>query len=182
MGSGLLKIEALLRAFALGILLLGAILVALDSETEAIIYTIKKTATFKDMDALIALVCVDAAAAAYNLLQLSRYIVHTQIKIKSIESYLKLAWTNFLLDQVITYVQFATNSAALEASTLAITGARSLQWMKVCNRFTRFCVQIGSALLCGYVASLLMILLSLISAFNLFRFYCPKQFFLLKGR
>ncbi|KAF5954873.1 hypothetical protein HYC85_007729 [Camellia sinensis] len=80
------------------------------------------------------------------------------------------------------YLVVATNSAALEASFLAITGASNLQWMKLCDKYTRFCIQIGGALLCGCAASLSLALISILSGYSLFRLYSPKRFFLLKAR
>lgn len=80
------------------------------------------------------------------------------------------------------YLTFATNSAAFEASMIALTGTEALQWMKVCNRYTRFCIQIGGALLCGFLASILMALISTASAYKLFRMYSPKSFLRLKGK
>jgi uncharacterized protein (TIGR01569 family) len=87
----------------------------------------------------------------------------------------------YKLKQVAAYITFAANLAALEGSVLAVTGAKEFQWMKICNRFTRFCNQIGGALICGFVASLLMAVISSISAFILFRLYSPKRFLLFKG-
>jgi len=83
--------------------------------------------------------------------------------------------------QLAAYTTFAAHSAALQHSVLGITGAKVFQWMKWCNRFTRFCFQIGGALTCGYIASVLMVMISFISAFNLFRLYSPKHFLRLKG-
>ena len=82
--------------------------------------------------------------------------------------------------QIAVYVTFATNSAALQGSLMAVTGQDDFQWMKLCNKFTRFCVQVGGALVCCYLACIVMILLSSLSAFNLFRLYSPKRFMLLK--
>ncbi|KAF6150589.1 hypothetical protein GIB67_013150 [Kingdonia uniflora] len=81
---------------------------------------------------------------------------------------------------MVAYVSYATNLAAAQASILAITGSSQLQWMKLCNIYTRFCFQIGGGLLCGFLASLLMAVISSISAFNLFRFYSTKEFLVLK--
>ena len=86
----------------------------------------------------------------------------------------------FVFKQLAAYITFAANSAASEAALLAVTGANELQWMKLCNRFTRFCIQIGGALICGFLSSLLMAVISSISAFNLFRLYSPKRFLLFK--
>lgn len=84
--------------------------------------------------------------------------------------------------QVAVYLTFGANSAAFEAALFALTGSEAFQWMKVCNRFTRFCHLIGGALLSGFVASLLMALISTISAYNVFRMYSPKWFMRLKGK
>lgn len=85
-----------------------------------------------------------------------------------------------IFKQLAAYITFAANSAAFEAAFLAVTGANELQWMKLCNRFTRFCIQIGGALICGFLSSLLMAVISSISAFNLFRLYSPKRLLLFK--
>lgn len=84
--------------------------------------------------------------------------------------------------QAAVYTVFAAQSAAVEASAIALAGVRSLQWMKLCNRFTRFCIQIGGALLCGYAAVLVLVVVSSLSAFQLFRLYSPKKFLQLKGK
>ncbi|KAK6235902.1 hypothetical protein SCA6_011239 [Theobroma cacao] len=79
------------------------------------------------------------------------------------------------------YVVFAGNFAAFEHALLVVTGEQNFQWMKWCNKYTRFCFQIGGSLLCGCVASLIMVFIASISAFNLFRLYSPKKFLLLKA-
>lgn len=84
--------------------------------------------------------------------------------------------------QIAVYLTFAANTASFEAALLALTGSEALQWMKVCNKFTRFCVQMGGALLCGYVASILMALISTTSAYRVFRMYSPKWFLRLKSK
>ncbi|CAB4262258.1 unnamed protein product [Prunus armeniaca] len=143
-------------------------------------YCIK--ATFRDLKALLVLVYVVSVAAGYNLLQLGKCSKSAWYKENLKGSNIYVAWLCFLLDQVAVYVTFGANSAALEASVLAIKGAQDFQWMKLCNKYTRFCFQIGGALACGYVACILMAWISLISAFNLFRLYSPKKFLLLKSR
>ncbi|KAG5225805.1 hypothetical protein OIU76_026824 [Salix suchowensis] len=176
------KVEAILRGFAILLLVSTACLVGLDSQTKFVIFY-EKEVTYRDLRALLVLVCVDAGAAAYNLLQLiSRWFLSAWISKGNLKgSYRFLSWGCCLLDQLAAYITFAVHSAALEHSVLVITGAEVFQWMKWCNRFTRFCFQIGGALTCGYTASVLMAMISFISAFNLFRLYSPKIFLRLKG-
>ncbi|CAA2994963.1 CASP 2C1 [Olea europaea subsp. europaea] len=174
--------EAFLRVLVILIMVLTACLVGFDAQTKLLFYSIVRKATFRDMNALIVLVWIDSAAAVYNLLQLFRGYVLPGSKEDLTSNYKYLAWSLFLLDQAAVYIVFAANSAAVQASMFAVTGESSLQWMKLCNRFTRFCMQIAGALLCGYFASIFMAVISAMSAYNLFRFYSSKQFLLLKGK
>ncbi|MED6196665.1 hypothetical protein PIB30_049533 [Stylosanthes scabra] len=176
--------ETSLRISAIVMLVLTACLVAFDTQTKVIMLSIEKKATYKDMKALQMLVYVTSAAAAYNVLQLCKHtsLLSCTEKIKKGSSNIYMAWICFLLDQVAVYVTFGTNCAALEGSMIAVTGSEALQWLKVCNKFTRFCDQIGAAVLCGYAASILMALISTISAYKLMRMYSPQRFLTLKIR
>ncbi|OWM84343.1 hypothetical protein CDL15_Pgr027113 [Punica granatum] len=183
MAASLGKVEALLRACAVLMLVLTACLVGMDTQTKAIVFTYKKKVTYKYLNALTAMVYIDVAAAAYSLLQLSRCTISVWSH-KNLITYdqKNLAWGFFLLDQVVVYAVFAVNSAAAQAALLAVTGSKGLQWMKWCNRFTRFCIQIGGSLFCGYVTCFLLATVSFNSAFNLFRLYSPTQFMQLKRK
>ncbi|XP_028775364.1 CASP-like protein 2C1 [Neltuma alba] len=172
--------EIYLRVSAILVLVLTACLVAFDSQTKVIIYTITKKATYKDLEALKILVYVTSAAAVFNFLQICKHLVPAFSGGKSNGYLLYLAWFCFLLDQVGVYVTFGSNTAAMEAATIALNGAKALQWLKVCDKFTRFCIQIGVALLCGYVASFIMAIISCVSAYNLFRLYSSSSFLRLK--
>ncbi|KAM3269777.1 CASP-like protein 2C1 [Capsicum chacoense] len=178
----IVKKEFMLRLFATLLLALTACLVGFDSQTKVLFYTLHMKATFKYLNALCVLVWIDAAVAGYNVLQLLRCFFITTSKGDIKQSYYKNYWVFFLLDQAIVYTVFAANSAAVEASAIALIGIKSLQWMKICNKFTRFCVQIGSALLLGYLAVLVLFLISSLSAFQLFRHYSPKHFLQLKTK
>ncbi|XP_061361704.1 CASP-like protein 2C1 [Gastrolobium bilobum] len=182
MEFGMARGEVYLRVSAILVLVLTACLVAFDTQTKVVLLTIEKKATYKDVNALKILVYITSAAAGYNMLQLCKHSLSAYSGGNPKGSSISMAWICFLLDQIAVYMTFATNSAALEASVLAITGSEALQWMKVCNKFNRFCIQIGGALLCGYVASILMALISTISAYKVFRMYSPKWFLRLKRR
>ncbi|KAK4746579.1 hypothetical protein SAY87_025616 [Trapa incisa] len=183
MGASTGKVEALFRACVVVILVLTACLVWTNAQTKVIMYTFTKKATYKDLTALEYLVYIDVAVAAYSLLQLSRCSISSWF-CKTVITYEQknLAWACFLLDQVVAYVAFSANTAAVQAALLAVTGSEALQWMKLCNRFTRFCFQIGGSLFCGYVACFLLVAISCISAFNLFRLYSPTKFMQLKQK
>ncbi|XP_050215975.1 CASP-like protein 2C1 [Mercurialis annua] len=178
MKLGTPKMEAFLRVFAILMLVLTAILLGLDNQTKTVFY-VEKHVTYKYLKALLVLVYVDAVAAACNLLQLGRCYLLDKGNFKN-SYYIYLAWGSFLLDQIGVYVAFAATSAALEHSVLVVTGAEAFSWLKWCNKFSRFCIQVGGALLCGYLACIIMTIISVISAFNLFRLYSPKHILHLK--
>ncbi|CAL0325580.1 unnamed protein product [Lupinus luteus] len=168
--------EVYLRISAILILVLAACLIAFDTQTKVIVFTIEKKATYKDVNALKILVYITSVAAGYNMLQLCKHSAWAYSGSKFERSYISMAWISLLLDQMAVYITFASNSAALEASVLAITGSQTFEWIKLCNRFTRFCSQIGGAMFCGYVASFIMALISTISAYRVFRMYSPKLY------
>uniref|UniRef100_A0A2P2QQT4 CASP-like protein n=1 Tax=Rhizophora mucronata TaxID=61149 RepID=A0A2P2QQT4_RHIMU len=174
------RIEASLRLCAILLLILSACLVGLDSQTKFMIY-LRREVTYKSLKAFPVLVYVDSAAAAYNLLQLSRFSLSAFSKANYKGPYSYLAWGCYLLDQLAVYMTFGATTAATEHSILVVTGVEIFQWTAWCNKFTRFCLQIGGALLSGYLAFGVMVLLSFISAFNVFRLYSPKQFLRLKA-
>ncbi|KAL5549090.1 hypothetical protein UlMin_004321 [Ulmus minor] len=175
------KSEIVLRISSVLLLVLTACLVGFDTQTKAVFYITKK-ATYKDLKVLTVLVYVFLVAAGYNLLRLCNSSYPAWFKSKFKGSNVYYAWISFLLDQIVVYVTFATHSAAFEGALIAVKGVEDFQWMKVCDKFKKFCFQIGGALLCGYFACLIMIVISSISAFHLFRLYSPKRFFLLEGK
>ncbi|KAK2358805.1 hypothetical protein P8452_77829 [Trifolium repens] len=184
MELGLAKWEVFLRVIAILFLVSTACLVAFDTQTKVVFLMISKKATYKDLDALKILVYVTSAAAGYNMLQLCKHTFSALPTISNFKAsyYMYIAWITFLLDQITTYLTFATNTAAFQASIFALIGSDAFQWMKICNKFTRFCDQIAGALLCGYIAPLLMAMISTISAYKVFRMYSSKRFMRLKGK
>uniref|UniRef100_A0A7N0SWW8 CASP-like protein n=1 Tax=Kalanchoe fedtschenkoi TaxID=63787 RepID=A0A7N0SWW8_KALFE len=157
------RMQLVLRAVAVLVLVLTACLVGLDSQTKLVFGILEKKATFRDLDALFVLVHVVSVAAGYNLVQLGQEIAtrnRSEGRSSSSSFYLYLNWVCFFFDQVAVYLVFAANCAALEASMLAVTGAERLQWMKLCDTFTRFCFQMGGGLVCGFIACFVMAAIS----------------------
>ncbi|PON56854.1 Casparian strip membrane protein [Parasponia andersonii] len=171
------KAQLILRVLAVSLLVFTASLVGFSTETKEVLL-VRKKATFRDLNSLYVSVYVYSVAAGYNLLRLCN--LSAWFERNSKWTNVGLVWAGLLLDQLAIYFTFGANTAALQASILAVTGQNEFQWMKLCNRFTRFCIQIGGAMICGYIACIVMILVTSFSAFNLFRLYSPKRFLLLK--
>ncbi|CAH2077941.1 unnamed protein product [Thlaspi arvense] len=166
--------EVILRICIVFLLLLTSVLVGLDSQTEEIAYIHKKV-TFRDLFALELELYINVVVAAYNMVQLGFGWYGVAQKTSNSKC------LSYFLDQTAVYVMFAGTSAAAQHSLLVLTGSRELQWMKWCYKFTRFCFQIGSAIILNYIAAILLIILSALSAFNLFRLYSPKRYFHFKS-
>ncbi|XP_074275835.1 CASP-like protein XL3 [Silene latifolia] len=173
----LTKIEVLMRLFAFVTLFLAALIVVVDSESKMIFGYYKQTASYKLVTIARMYVYVHFIGAGYSLFQFVRCLALTtddQGDHLTFSSHMQ-KWTHFSLDQVMVYLIFATNCAISEIADMVLMGSEVFQWMKLCNKFTKFCVQIGGAILCGLTATLLLAVISGISTFNLFRWYSPNS-------
>ncbi|XP_010545424.1 PREDICTED: CASP-like protein 2C1 [Tarenaya hassleriana] len=170
--------EAAVRLSVALILLLTACLIGFDSQTRIIAYYHKKV-TFRVLKSLEIGMYIDAAAAAYNLLQLG--YLWFRVKQQKDSKSVYVPWLCYILDQTAAYAVYAGTCAAAENSLLVVRGSKELQWMEWCSKYTRFCFQVGGAVVCSFLAAALMTLLSALSAFRLFRLYSPSRFLLLKS-
>ncbi|XP_031273488.1 CASP-like protein 2B1 [Pistacia vera] len=161
-------VELILRCVICGLGVLAAVLVGTDSQVKEI-FTIRKTARFTDMKALVFLVIANGIAATYSLLQGVRCVVGM---FKGSLLFNKpLAWAIFSGDQVMAYLTVAAVAAAAQSAAFAKMGQPELQWMKLCDMYGKFCNQVGEGIASALLVSLSMVVLSCISAFSLFRLY-----------
>ncbi|VFQ60684.1 unnamed protein product [Cuscuta campestris] len=160
--------ELVLRCLICGLALIGAVLIATDTQVKEI-FTVRKKARFTDMKALVFLVASDGIAAAYSLVQAGRC---TLSMIRGSVLFNKpLAWAVFSGDQVMAYLSLAAVAAATQSALFAKFGQNELQWMKICSLYGKFCNQVGEGIAASFILSITMIVLSGISAFSLFRLY-----------
>ncbi|GAB2291481.1 hypothetical protein Dimus_025736 [Dionaea muscipula] len=180
------KAEALLRLFAALMLILSACLTRTNSQSKLVFGFYEKTAKSSDLKSFVIAEYIFIAAASYNLLQVIRCFFSlspqnfARPKPNSTVSYKLLAWLSFLLDQITAYIVFTVNSTASAEAAVALTGVESLQWIKWCNTYTRFCYQAGGHIICAFVAWFFLAGVAAISASNVFSFYSPKHFLYLK--
>ncbi|KAF3451854.1 hypothetical protein FNV43_RR07950 [Rhamnella rubrinervis] len=161
-------VELVLRFVICGLGLVAAILVGTDTQIKEI-FSIQKKAKFTNMKALVFLVIANGIAAGYSLLQGLRCVVSM---VRGNELFSKpLAWLIFSGDQVMAYVTVAALAAAAQSSVFAKFGQPELQWMKTCNMYEKFCNQAGEGIASTLFVCLSTVLVSCISAFNLFRLY-----------
>lgn len=157
-----------LRCVICGLGVIAAALVGTDTQVKEI-FTIQKKAKFTDMKALVFLVIANGIIAAYSLVQVLRCVVSM---VRGHVLFSKpIAWIIFSGDQVMAYVSVAAVGAAAQSAVFAKLGQSELQWMKICNMYDKFCNQVGEGIASALLVSLSTVVLSCISAFNLFRLY-----------
>lgn len=71
----------------------------------------------------------------------------------------------------MAYLTVAAVAAAAQSAVFAKLGQTELQWMKVCDMYGKFCNQVGEGVASSLIVSVTTVVLSVISAFNLFRLY-----------
>ncbi|GFQ05361.1 CASP-like protein 2b1 [Phtheirospermum japonicum] len=160
--------ELVLRCVICGLAILSALLVATDTQVKEI-FTIRKTAKFTNMKALVFLVVANGLVAAYSVAQVLRCVM--SMMRGSVVFSKPLAWAIFSCDQVMAYLSLAAVGAAAQSAVFAKFGQPQLQWMQICNMYGKFCNQIGEGIASGLLVSLSMVVLSAISGFSLFRLY-----------
>ncbi|KAH9623692.1 hypothetical protein KSS87_003852 [Heliosperma pusillum] len=172
----LTKVEVFMRLFAFLTLFLAALITVIDSESKMLFGYYKQTASYKLVTIARMYVYVHFIGAGYSLFQFVRCLALTSDQGDQLSfSRHTQKWSHFSLDQVLVYLVFATNCAISDVAYIVLAGSEAFQWMKLCNKFTRFCVQIGGAIFCGLTATVLLVVISGISTFNLFRWYSPNS-------
>ncbi|XP_050215234.1 CASP-like protein 2B1 [Mercurialis annua] len=160
--------ELLLRCLICGLGVLSAVLISTDTQVKEI-FSIRKTAKFTDMKALVFLVIANGIAAAYSLVQGVRCVI---CMVRGSVLFNKpVAWVIFSGDQVMAYLTLAAVAAAAQSAAFAKLGQPELQWMKICTMYGKFCNQVGEGIASAMLVSVSMVVLSCISAFSLFRLY-----------
>ncbi|XP_072994537.1 CASP-like protein 2B1 isoform X1 [Typha latifolia] len=160
--------EVVLRCVVCGLGVLAAALVGSDTQVREF-FSLEKKAKFTDMKALVFLLVANAMAAFYSLVQGVRCVV-SMIRGNTLCNK-ALAWVIFSCDQVMAYIALAAVAAAAQSAVIGEFGQPELQWMKICNLYGKYCTQIGEGIASAFLVSLGMVLLSGLSAFNLFRLY-----------
>lgn len=169
--------ESLLRGACAAASAASALLLGLSAQTKTVLF-VRKKAVPKDVEALWVLIVAAAVAAGYHAARLlkrlysgGRFAGGEDGGSRSCTR--AVAWACFLLDKGCAYVVFASAVAALQACFVALTGVEPLQWSRLCNIYTRFCVQGAFGMVCGLAAAVGMAVLSVFSARDLFRLYSP---------
>ncbi|XP_039827296.1 CASP-like protein 2U2 [Panicum virgatum] len=161
--------EAALRFAVCVLALVAAVLLAVNRETQEFLGLFVKVARYTDMPSLVVLVNTNGIAASYNLLQGARCLVST-VRGRALVSR-PMACAFLFCDQVIAYATLSALAAALVSSMVSKVGQPQFGWMKTADLYKRFSMQAAGAIVCALVAVVGMVVVSAMSAFNVFRLY-----------
>nr|ABF94455.1 plant integral membrane protein TIGR01569 containing protein, expressed [Oryza sativa Japonica Group] len=180
--------EVLLRCAACGLAVLAAALLGADRQTR-VFFSIQKVARYTDMQSLVVnngpsmqkyRGVFDGPKTSFYRKFLLRYFAYCdKIILLDIRRLLVIAngmAACYSLIQcarclVMAYIVISAVAAAMEAALIGKYGQPEFQWMKTCHLYKRFCAQAGGGVACAIAASVNMVGVALISAFNLFRLY-----------
>ncbi|KAL6629078.1 hypothetical protein ACP70R_028843 [Stipagrostis hirtigluma subsp. patula] len=165
------RAESLVRGACAAMAAAAALLLGLSAQTKTVLF-VQKKAVPKDVQALWVLILAAAAAAGYHVVQLAMCL-YVDRRLAGAGGCRRLsrgvACVSFLLDKGCAYMVFATTVAALQACVVGLVGVEALQWSKLCNIYTRFCVQAAAGMFCSMLAAGGMAVVSAFSARDLFR-------------
>ncbi|KAI3800257.1 hypothetical protein L1987_28344 [Smallanthus sonchifolius] len=73
--------------------------------------------------------------------------------------------------KVMAYMMVAAVGAAAQSAAFAKIEEAEVEWMKICDMYGKFCNRVGEGITCSVFVCAGMLIVSAISAFNLFRLY-----------
>lgn len=84
------------------------------------------------------------------------------------------AWVVFVFDQGLAYVLLAAASASSDVAYLADKGNDKTTWPKICSTFPHFCKLLRASIVIAFFSVLLLAIISILSARQLFKKYGRK--------
>ncbi|XP_020587497.1 CASP-like protein 1D1 [Phalaenopsis equestris] len=127
---------------------------------------ISRSAKFSHSPALIYLLVALSATTLYSIISL--IISATSFRSKSFPSSSKL-FRLMVLDLLMGGIMAAATGSAGSVAYIGLKGNSHVLWNKICNIFDEFCRHVGSSTLLSLIASALLFLLVLLSAYSIYR-------------
>ncbi|XP_009803956.1 CASP-like protein 1E1 [Nicotiana tabacum] len=158
-----------LRFLAFVLTLVAAIVLGVDKQTTVVAVqlvptlpaiNVRATAKWHHMSAFVYFVVVNAIACAYAAMSLVLLLANRGKK-------KGLSLMIILLDLITVALLFSGGGAALAVGLIGYKGNSHVRWIKVCDKFDRFCGQVAAAIVISLVGSALFLLLVLLAVLNL---------------
>eukprot|EP01018_Ginkgo_biloba_P017216 Gb_12162 [translate_table: standard] len=156
--------ELLLRLLAVGATLAAAIVMGTNTQTISLL-TLQLRAKYSYSAALKFFVVANAIACAYSFLSLPI----TALKVLKKHSPIGTKFVLFLFDLVMVALVMAGASAATAIAYVGHKGNSHTRWAPICDTFDRFCDHVGGALVSSFIAVVIFMILTILSAFSLYK-------------
>ncbi|KAH7416126.1 hypothetical protein KP509_14G076700 [Ceratopteris richardii] len=141
--------------------------------------TVFTSVKYSDSSGLLFLVAADALAAAYCMFSFLGLTVGSLVSGSSGKAG---RWAIFAIDQITAYILLSGVSAASEVLYLADKGMPKAQWEAMCETYGYFCHMVTASIVLGFLAVILLAILSVLSARNLFHNFYRRSVYLSKMR
>ncbi|XP_058093038.1 CASP-like protein 1F1 [Magnolia sinica] len=154
----LVLIQISLRFLAFAAAAAAALVMAMNKETTTV-YGITVDAKYSYSPAFRFFVVGNAVASAYALLSIP-FVIILCSKASSPSGYFFL----FLFDQLVMLLVVAAASAATAVGYVGKKGNSHAGWAPICGYFEKYCDKAGGSLFCSFVALIVYLLLTVVSA------------------
>ncbi|KAG9457588.1 hypothetical protein H6P81_002096 [Aristolochia fimbriata] len=124
-----------------------------------------RSAKFQHSPAFIYFVVVMCVACAYALLTLAAAFTSIFKPFPSSKSLMLLVFFDALFAGIVS----TATGAAAGVAYIGLKGNTHVGWMKICGTFDKFCRHAGSSLALALFASVLLLLLVMLSTYSLYR-------------
>ncbi|KAG4955114.1 hypothetical protein AAZX31_14G194100 [Glycine max] len=157
--SNLRVVETFLRLFPIGLCVTALVIMLKNSQENKY-----GSVSYTDLGAFRYLVHANGICAGYSLFS-AIFVALPRL------SSMHIAWTFFVLDQVLTYIILSAGAASAEVLYLAEKGNMATAWSSACRSFGPFCHKVTASTTITFVVVVFYVLLSLISSYKLFSKY-----------
>lgn len=160
-----------LRLLAFVNTLAAAIVLGLDKQSKEVSMqvfptlppvNIPVTAKWKYMSAFVYLVVVNAIACGYAAVSLALVLVDRGQTSGRLSSLMVV-----IFDLLMVVLLFSGIGGATAVGLLGYNGNSHVQWKKVCNKFGKFCAQVGGALAVSFAGATIFLLLVVLATLKL---------------
>ncbi|XP_077219231.1 CASP-like protein 1D1 [Tasmannia lanceolata] len=159
-----------LRLLLFASTVVGIVVMVTSKQTEYIMtplapFPIPNPAKFRYSPAFIYLVVALSVTGLYSLLSLTC----SAFAISKPSPSTTLLFLFAIMDALMAGILASATGAATSIAYVGLRGNSHVGWMKICNVYDKFCRHVGSSIGVSIFASIILVLLVMISAYSLYR-------------
>lgn len=126
---------------------------------------VPRAADFKHSPAFIYLLAALSVTCLYSILT----IITSSTVISNPSPSTKMLFYLILFDALMAGVMASATGASFAVAYIGLKGNSHVRWTKICNVYEKFCRHIGGSTAVSLVASIILVVLVLLSSYSLYR-------------